>query len=208
VTASIRRNNRFKGLRPKVRSGVNTGKAQSEHIFSGVPSIANLAEPRSIVRVVPRPTLGGVVNSSLAWISGLVAEVISWWHQRRMPSLLDTPLIRRPAPNDAACIRAIARAAYVKYVPRIGREPAPMLADYSDVAPVAGAVRFPNVMTVRASFPAKSVPEFIAYAKANPARSTTAGRAMGPHNTLPANFSKPWRTSISSMSRTGERRKR
>ena len=38
----------------------------------------------------------------------------------------------------------------------------------TDVAPVAGLVRFPNVMTVSASFPAKTVPEFIAYAKANP----------------------------------------
>ena len=38
----------------------------------------------------------------------------------------------------------------------------------SDVAPVAGVVRFPNVMTVSPSFPAKTVPEFIAYAKANP----------------------------------------
>ena len=37
----------------------------------------------------------------------------------------------------------------------------------SDVAPIAGAVQFPNVMTVSASFPAKSVPEFIAYAKAH-----------------------------------------
>jgi len=40
----------------------------------------------------------------------------------------------------------------------------------SDVAPIAGAVQFPNVMTVSASFPATSVPEFIAYAKANPGR--------------------------------------
>jgi tripartite-type tricarboxylate transporter receptor subunit TctC len=39
-----------------------------------------------------------------------------------------------------------------------------------DTAPVAGVVRFPNVMTVAASFPAKTVPEFIAYAKANPGR--------------------------------------
>ncbi|HXO69721.1 MAG TPA: tripartite tricarboxylate transporter substrate binding protein [Bradyrhizobium sp.] len=38
----------------------------------------------------------------------------------------------------------------------------------NDVAPVAGVVRFPNVMTVSASFPARTVPEFIAYAKANP----------------------------------------
>lgn len=37
-----------------------------------------------------------------------------------------------------------------------------------DIAPISGVVEFPNVMTVSPSFPAKTVPEFIAYAKANP----------------------------------------
>jgi GNAT superfamily N-acetyltransferase len=41
------------------------------------------------------------------------------------------PLIRRATADDAARTRAIARAAYGKYVPRIGREPAPMLADFA-----------------------------------------------------------------------------
>src|SRR5438045_212135 len=34
-----------------------------------------------------------------------------------------------------------------------------------DLVPVAGVSRFPNVMVVNPSFPARSVPEFIAYAK-------------------------------------------
>src|SRR5712672_4250466 len=43
-----------------------------------------------------------------------------------------------------------------------------------DIAPVAGLVRVPNVMVVNPSFPAKTVPEFIAYAKANPNRINMA----------------------------------
>ena len=39
--------------------------------------------------------------------------------------------IRRATEADVARIAAIARAAYTKYVPRIGREPPPMLADFA-----------------------------------------------------------------------------
>jgi ribosomal protein S18 acetylase RimI-like enzyme len=41
------------------------------------------------------------------------------------------PRIRRATADDVARIGAIARAAYTKYVPRIGREPAPMSADFA-----------------------------------------------------------------------------
>ena len=40
-----------------------------------------------------------------------------------------------------------------------------------DIAPVAGIIRERIVVVVHPSFPAKTVPEFIAYAKANPGKS-------------------------------------
>jgi GNAT superfamily N-acetyltransferase len=40
-------------------------------------------------------------------------------------------MIRRAGPDDVAALRAIASAAYEKYVPRIGRAPAPMTIDYA-----------------------------------------------------------------------------
>ena len=40
-------------------------------------------------------------------------------------------MIRKAAIEDLDRIRAIARAAYAVYVPRIGREPAPMVADFT-----------------------------------------------------------------------------
>lgn len=52
-----------------------------------------------------------------------------------------------------------------------------------DIAPVAGISRDPNVMVVNPSFPAKTVPEFIAYAKANPGKINMASPGVGtsPH---------------------------
>src|ERR1700730_2143757 len=47
-----------------------------------------------------------------------------------MTDLSKTPRIRSAAADDAARIGAIAHAAYAIYVPRIGREPAPMAADF------------------------------------------------------------------------------
>ncbi len=52
-----------------------------------------------------------------------------------------------------------------------------------DTVPVAGISRDPNVMVVVPSFPAKTVPEFIAYAKANPGKINMASPGVGtsPH---------------------------
>jgi tripartite-type tricarboxylate transporter receptor subunit TctC len=53
-----------------------------------------------------------------------------------------------------------------------------------DIAPIAGLSRQPAVMLVQPSFPARAVPEFIAYATANPGRINVAWGGIGGANHL------------------------
>ncbi len=48
-----------------------------------------------------------------------------------------------------------------------------------DITPIAGIMRIPNVMVVNPSVPAHTVPEFIAYAKANPGKVNIASPGVG-----------------------------
>jgi tripartite-type tricarboxylate transporter receptor subunit TctC len=65
-----------------------------------------------------------------------------------------------------------------------------------DIAPVASVMRTPGVMEVNPSFPAKTVPEFIAYAKATRARLTWRSAVSEPHSILTASCSRCWPVSI------------
>jgi tripartite-type tricarboxylate transporter receptor subunit TctC len=48
-----------------------------------------------------------------------------------------------------------------------------------DIVPVGGFIRVPNIMEVTTSFPAKTVAEFISYAKANPGKINWASSGNG-----------------------------
>ena len=59
-----------------------------------------------------------------------------------------------------------------------------------DIVPVAGIIRVPQVMEVNPSLPANTVPEFIAYAKANSAKINMASSGIGTSSTWRANYSR------------------
>ena len=116
----------------------------------------------------------------------IVARLIGQWlsEQLQQPVIVEN----RPGASSNLATEAVVRAPADGYTLLLGGAVNAVNATLyeklgfnfiGDLAPVAGVVRFPNVMTVTPSFPAKTIPEFIAYAKANPDRINQGSSGNG-----------------------------
>jgi tripartite-type tricarboxylate transporter receptor subunit TctC len=116
----------------------------------------------------------------------IVARLIGQWLSERLGQQL--VIENRPGAGSNIATEGVVRAAadgYTLLLVSAAHAINATLYDWlnynflRDIAPVAGVIRVPNLMEVNPSLPPKSVPEFIAYAKANPGKVNYASGGNG-----------------------------
>ena len=125
--------------------------------------------PGKPIRMLVGFTAGGnldtVARTLAAWLTDQLGQPVVVENRPGAGSNVATEaMIRSPADGYTLLLAGAVNAINASLYEKLGFEFA------RDVAPVAGVSRFPNVMTVAASFPARTVPEFIEYAKAHPGK--------------------------------------
>jgi tripartite-type tricarboxylate transporter receptor subunit TctC len=127
-----------------------------------------------------------IIGYPAGGVADVVARLISQWLSERLgqPFVIEN----RPGAGTNIAAEAVVRAAadgYTFFLPTAANAINATLYDklnfnfLRDIVPVAGINRFPIVMVVNPSFPVKTVPEFIAYAKANPGKINMASIGNG-----------------------------
>ena len=130
-----------------------------------------------------------IVGYAAAGGTDITARLIGRWLSERLGQQFIVE--NRPGANSNVATEAVVRAADGYTLLMVSAACAINATLYDklnfnfirDIAPVAAIISSPNVMEVNPSFPARSVPEFIAYAKANPGKVNFAsgGNGTGQH---------------------------
>src|SRR5258708_29036930 len=138
----------------------------------------------------PRP-VGIIVGFAAGGATDIVARIIGQWLSERLGQQFVVE--NRPGAGTNIATEAVVNAApdghTLLMVSPTNAVNATLYDKLSynfirDIAPVAGVTRVANVMVVNPSFPVKTVPEFIAYAKANPDRINMASGGTGSSNQM------------------------
>ena len=145
------------------------------------PRLASALDyPTRPVRIIAGFAAGGGVD--------ITARLIGQWLTERLGQSFVTE--NRPGAGGNIGTEAVVNAAPDGYTLLLATVPNAVNASLyeklnfnfiRDIAPVAGIIRVPMVILLNPSVPARTVPEFILYAKANPGKVISAGNGSAPH---------------------------
>jgi tripartite-type tricarboxylate transporter receptor subunit TctC len=157
------------------------------HLAAGaaaLPAVSRIAWSQTYPVRPVRLIVGFTAGSTPDIVARLMAQ---WLSDRLGQSFV---IENRPGAGGNIAVEAVVRAPPDGYTLLLAQTPN-VINTYDnlsfnfiqDIAPIASIIRGPAVMEVNPSFPAKTVPEFIAYAKANPGRVNFAsvGNGSFPH---------------------------
>jgi tripartite-type tricarboxylate transporter receptor subunit TctC len=160
---------------------------------AALPAVSGLANAQSYptrpVRIVVGFTAGGSTD--------IGARLIGQWLQERLGQSF--VIENRPGAGTNIATESVVRAPPDGYtLLMIGPSSAVNATLYDklnfvflrDIAPVASVIRQPQILLANPSVTAKTVPEFIAYAKANPGKITMASAGVGSAGHLVGEFFK------------------
>jgi len=155
------------------------------HLAAGIaalPAVARIARAQAYPTRPVRLILGYAPGGS----PDIVARLIGQWLSER----LGQPVVIENRPGAAsnigteAAVRAPADGYTLLYVTTANAINATLYDKLNfnfmrDIAPVAGVIRVPNLISTNLSIPAKTIPEFIPYAKAKPGKLNFGGPPGG-----------------------------
>src|SRR5262249_7270841 len=164
-------------------------RRQFLHLATGaaaLPAVARLAWAQTYPTRPVRIIIGYAPGASADTTARLMAQ---WLSERLGQSVV---VESRPGGGTNIATEAVVRATpdgYTLLMVRTAQAINATLYDklnfhfIRDITPVAGIIHTALVVVVHPSFPAKTVPEFIAYAKASPGKISmaSAGIGSGPH---------------------------
>ena len=151
-----------------------------------LPAVSRLARAQSY----PSRPVHIIVGFAPAGATDICARLMGQWLSDRLGQQFVVE--NRPGAGSNIATEAVVRMPADGYTLLLFGQPAAFNATLydnlsfnflRDIAPVAGIMRAPNVMVVNLEVPVKTVPEFIAYAKASPGniRMATGGNGTTQH---------------------------
>ncbi len=150
---------------------------------AALPAVPRIARAQA---AFPSRPVRLIVGFAAAGTTDIGARLISQWLTERLgqqfivenrpgggSSIAAEFVVRAPADGYTLLLSTVANAINSSFYSNLSFD------FVRDIAPVANLIHVPLVMEVNPSIPAKTVPEFIAYARASPGKITMASSGVG-----------------------------